>query len=196
MLNLANFSYQPNYHRWRKICLHTVIKYIYMQSLLIVSDNDVKNITFNRHRATKDSGVSYAVDTERNSKVAATLWEVLTYPSRKLADLLAMPVCMRPRDRGAKLHSWSSFRVACVLTFRAPSGQIRCWNAGPLVGATQCPRSPFPLLAACIGSQCRENSRASYGDTIHSCPATATAVPLASLALFIRWSIISLAKVS
>ncbi|KYN36768.1 hypothetical protein ALC56_08559 [Trachymyrmex septentrionalis] len=68
-------------------------------------------------------GITYAVDTaaERNSKVAATLWEVLTYPSRKLADLLAMPVCMRPRDRGAKLHSWSSFRVACVLTFRAPS---------------------------------------------------------------------------
>ncbi|KYN17883.1 hypothetical protein ALC57_09765 [Trachymyrmex cornetzi] len=104
-------------------------------------------------RATKDSGVSYAVDMERNSKVAATLWEVLTYPSRKLADLLAMPVCMRPRDRGAKLHSWSSFRVACVLTFRAPSRQIRCWNAGPLVGATQCPRSPFPLLAACIGKR-------------------------------------------
>ncbi|KYM77096.1 hypothetical protein ALC53_12390 [Atta colombica] len=71
-------------------------------------------------RATKDSRVSYAVDTERSSKVAATLWEVLTYPSRKLADLLAMPVCMRPRDRGAKLHSWSSFRVACVLTFRTP----------------------------------------------------------------------------
>ncbi|KYM99858.1 hypothetical protein ALC62_09478 [Cyphomyrmex costatus] len=43
-------------------------------------------------QATKDSGVSYAVDTKRDSKVAATLWEVLTYPSRKLADLLAMPV--------------------------------------------------------------------------------------------------------
>ncbi|EZA47305.1 hypothetical protein X777_16344, partial [Ooceraea biroi] len=50
-----------------------------------------------------------------------TLWEVLTYPSRKLADLLAM--------RGAKLHSWSSFHVACGAHISSSIG-------------------PFPLLAA------------------------------------------------
>ncbi|TGZ56526.1 hypothetical protein DBV15_10539 [Temnothorax longispinosus] len=40
-------------------------------------------------------------------------------------------------------------RWTCVLTFRARPRQIRCWNAGPLVGGHPMPaESPFPLLAA------------------------------------------------
>ncbi|CAD1468667.1 unnamed protein product, partial [Heterotrigona itama] len=49
------------------------------------------------------------------------------------------------KKRGAKLHLWSSFSNACMFTFRTPPA-IRCWNVRPLVGATQYPPSPFPLL--------------------------------------------------
>ncbi|KOX74433.1 hypothetical protein WN51_00416 [Melipona quadrifasciata] len=57
------------------------------------------------------------------------------------------PVWVNGSDekRGAKLHLWSSFSNACMFTFRTPPA-IRCWNVRPLVGATQYPPSPFPLL--------------------------------------------------
>lgn len=51
-------------------------------------------------------------------------------------------VCMHTRN-GAR-NCTCGLR-SCTLTFRTPPA-IRCWNVWPLVGATQYPPSPFPLL--------------------------------------------------
>lgn len=117
--------------------------------------------------------------------MAVTLWEVLTYPSRKLADLLAMRyACVR--EIGARNYTRglrSALHVCSHFELRPADSMLEC--------RATCRGHPMPaesisIVGGCIGSRCRENSKASCRDTIRSCPAAATAVPLASLALFIR----------
>lgn len=136
-----------------------------------------------------------AVDTEREQSDRYIVGG-LNISKSKIGWSVSDVVCMRPRDRGAKLHSWSPFAALHVCShfeLRSADSMLEC--------RATCRGHPMPaesisIVGGCIGSRCRENSRASCGDTIRSCPAAATAVPFASLALFIRWSIISVAKVS
>lgn len=79
---------------------------------------------------TVDSVVSYAVDTRNQSD--RYIVGGLNISKSKIGRSVSDVVCMRPRDRGAKLHSWSSFRVACVLTFRAPLGRFDVGMQGHL----------------------------------------------------------------
>lgn len=121
------------------------IKYIAAtQSPLIASDNDEK-IRLSADVARRRDSPEYR--RYGVTKAAATLWEVLTYPSRKLADLLGCG--MHASERSGRETTLVVFVPRCMCAHISNSARrIRCWNAGPLVGATQCPRSPFPLLAA------------------------------------------------
>lgn len=92
--------------------------------------------------------------------------------------------------RGAKLHLWSSFCNACMFTFRTPP-TTRCWNARPLVGATQYPRSPFPLLLAISVAGPREFQTPVYGHSIRPYFAIFSRVPPACIASIISMTVSS-----
>lgn len=118
-----------------------------MQSLFIAPDNAEKNVTFRRRRATEESGLSSAVDTERNRSDRYIVGG-LNISKSKIGRSVSDAVCMRP-ERSGRETTLVVFVPRCMCAHISSSARrIRCWNAGPLVGATQCPRSPFPLLAA------------------------------------------------
>lgn len=56
---------------------------------------------------------------------AAALWEVLTYPRSKIGRSVSDPGMHASERSGARNYTRGRpFRVACVLTFRAPPGRF------------------------------------------------------------------------
>lgn len=125
--------------------------------------------------------------------MAVTLWEVLTYSSRKLADLLAMRyACVRVAGRETTPVVFVPHCMCAALTFRAPpaDSMLEC-------GAT-CRGHPMPaesisIVGGCIGNRPARIPKLRTEIRFVRVPQQTTA-PLASLALFIQSSIISVAK--
>lgn len=126
---------------------------LHLCNLLLLPSNK-KNVTFNTRRAPKDSlGRHHTPYRCGVTKVAVTLWEVLTYSSRKLADLLAMRyACVRVAGRETTLVVSVPHCMCAALTFRAPpaDSMLEC-------GAT-CTGHPMPaesisIVGGCIGNR-------------------------------------------
>lgn len=79
----------------------------------------------------------------------------LNISKSKIGRSVSDSVCMRPRS-GARNYTRGLRSALHVCSHFELYRQIRCWNAGLLVGATQYPRSPFPLLAAVSVAEPRE----------------------------------------
>lgn len=91
----------------------------------------------------------------RSKRVGYHIVGGLNISKSKIGRSVSDSVCMRPRS-GARNYTRGLRSALHVCSHFELYRQIRCWNAGPLVGATQYPRSPFPLLAAVSVAEPRE----------------------------------------